>query len=399
MPGSDLSIAEARRIAIAAQGLHEPSNSARIDRRHIRRAIRSIGLLQLDFVNVLVPAHHFVVYSRVGPYSAATLQRALYDSGEYTEQWAHEASVVPMSAWPLLAYRRRAYKPWTRSPLHTLRNKTKYLDQIIDFVEKTGAVTSQDLEPVPTPRRKPGDWHRSIQRCALEYHFGSGSLAVKKRLPNFQRVYDLPERVIPQESLQRRVEIPEAHRELLLTAVNAYGVATLSDLADYYRMTQREAKPRVMELVDAGLVREVRVEGWSETAFLSAAARLPRCVRRSTLVSPFDPLVWFRPRAERLFGFRYRIEIYVPAAKRKWGYYVLPFLMNDTLAARVDLKADRQNSELLVAAAHREQGADEQATAGALAEELKRVASWLKLGRVRVGRKGGLSQPLRKALG
>lgn len=360
--------------------------------------MRTIGLLQLDFVNVLVPAHHFVVYSRVGPYSSDCLHRTLYESGEYTEHWAHEASIVPMQAWPLLAYRRNTYRPWTRSPLHTLRNKSKYLLEIIDFVEKNGAVTSQDLEPVPTPKRKPGDWHRSIQRCALEYHFGTGSLVVSKRLPNFQRVYDLPERVIPAECLERSVDLADAHRELLRTAAEAYGIATLADLADYYRMTQREAKPRVAELVDAGLLRQVNVEGWTEPAYLSDRARIPRAVGRATLVSPFDPLVWFRPRAERLFDFRYRIEIYVPAAKRKWGYYVLPFLLNDRLAARVDLKADRRNSRLLVQAAHLENGAAETETASALAQELQRVADWLGLERVRVGRKGGLARALGRAV-
>lgn len=398
MPRRQLSAAEARRIAVAAQGLDKAGNPRAVDVRHIRRAIQTIGLLQLDFVNVLIPAHYLVVYSRLGAYDPACFQRAVYGRGEFTEQWAHEASIVPTAAWPLLAYRRRTHKPWSSSPLLKIRNKTKYLQEILEIIKEKGAITSQDLAPVAGPRRKPGDWHRSVPRSALEHHFGVGKLAVKERRANFQRVYDLPHRVIGERHRLRKVDDDDARRELLRTAATACGIATGRDLADYYRMSTRDAQPRILELVDEGTLCEVQVEGWAECAYLAAGARVPRRVERATLLSPFDPLVWFRPRAERLFDFHYRIEIYVPEHKRRWGYYVLPFLMGDRLAARVDLKADRKASRLLVRAAHLEAGAEEAATAAALARELRQLADWLGLERTSVGRRGGFARPLSRAV-
>ena len=398
MPRRQLSAAEARRIAIGAQGLDKANDPSAVDIRHIRRTITTTGLLQLDFVNVLIPAHYLVVYSRLGAYDVGCFQRAVYDRGEFTEQWAHEASIVPTSAWPLLAYRRRTYRPWTNSPLRKVRNGARYLQEILEIVKEKGAITSQDLAPVAGPKRKPGDWHRSVPRSALEHHFGVGELAVKTRLGNFQRVYDLPDRLIDERHRLRRVDDGDAKRELLRTAATASGVATLRDLADYYRMSQGEARPGVLELVEEGTLCEVRVEGWDEVAYLANGARVPRSAERATLLSPFDPLVWFRPRAERLFDFHYRIEIYVPEHKRRWGYYVLPFLLGDQLAARVDLKADRKGSRLLVRAAHLEAGADEAKTADALARELGRMARWLGLEGISVGRRGGFARPLSRAV-
>jgi uncharacterized protein len=393
-----LSAAEARRIAIGAQGLDKANNPPSVDVRHIRRTITTAGLLQLDFVNVLIPAHYLVVYSRLGAYDLACFQRAVYARGEFTEQWAHEASIVPTDAWPLLAYRRRAYRGWPNSPLKTIKNGAKYLQEILEIVKENGAIISQYLTQVAGPKRKPGDWHRSVPRSALEHHFGMGKLAVKHRRANFQRVYDLPERLIDEPHRLRSVNEKDARRELLKRAATACGVATLRDLADYYRMSLGEAKPRVLELVEAGALSEVQVEGWDEGAYIAKGARIPRRVERATLLSPFDPLVWFRPRIKRLFNFHYRIEIYVPEHKRRWGYYVLPFLLGDRLAARVDLKADRQANTLLVRAAHLEAGAEEHETADTLARELRRLADWLGLERMSVGRRGGFARPLSRAV-
>lgn len=398
MQRAQLSAGEARRIAIGAQGLDKKKNPPAVDVRHIRRIITMAGLLQLDFVNVLIPAHYLVVYSRLGGYDLACFQRAVYGRGEFTEQWAHEASIVPTNAWPLLAYRRRAHRAWSNSPLKTIRNSAKYLQEILEIIKKNGAITSQDLAPVAGSKRKPGDWHRSVPRSALEHHFGIGKLAVKHRRANFQRVYDLPERLIDESYRLRSVSDEDARRELLRRAATACGVATLRDLADYYRMSLGEAKPRVLELVEEGALCEVQVEGWSEGAYFADGTRIPRHAERATLLSPFDPLVWFRPRAQRLFDFHYRIEIYVPEHKRRWGYYVLPFLMGDQLAARVDLKADRQTSTLLVRAAHLEAGAGETETADSLARELRGLADWLGLERTTVGRRGGFARPLSRAV-
>jgi uncharacterized protein YcaQ len=383
---TSLSIGQARRIALAAQGFDRERPAAPDDRRHYRRAMHAIGVLQLDFVNVLLPAHFLVIWSRLGGYDRARFERYLYRSREYTEQWAHEASIVRVSDWPLLAHRREAWTPWKRNPLRTLEDPDDYLRCILERIEDRGAVTAHDLpEAKSLPRRNPQEWHRPVQRWALEHHFGRGDVCVRERLRNFQRVYDLPQRLIDDEHRLANVDKQDAQRELLRQSAASLGVATLQDLADYYRMSAREAAPRVEELVEEGALTAVDVQDWRQPAYLSADARCPRGIPGASLLSPFDPVVWFRPRAERLFGFEYRIEIYVPAAKRRWGYYVLPFRLGDRLVARVDLKADRKNSALLVLGAHYEPDADRQDAESALREELGRLAEWLELDAVVYG--------------
>ncbi len=386
MPRSrkSLSLSEARRVALAAQGFDRPRPAIADDKRHYRRALGHVGVLQLDFVNVLLPAHQLIIWSRLGPYDRSRFRRFVYRSGEYTEQWAHEASIVRVSDWPLLGYRRRRFEPWKHNPLNQLEDRDSYLDQVLKQVRQEGPLTSNDLPPGKGPARKPGDWHRSIPRWALEFHFGRGRLAVKKRLPNFQRVYDLPERVIGQEHLGRRIVKTDAQRELLRESACRLGIATLQDLADYYRMSPRDAAPRISELQEEGVITPVSVEGWRDTAYLASTARIPREIPGASLLSPFDPVTWFRPRASRLFGFEYRIEIYVPAAKRRWGYYVLPFRLGDRIVARVDLKAERKSGRLLVQNAHLEEGADAEEVAAALAIELQGLGEWLGLDAVQV---------------
>ena len=341
--------------------------------------MQAIGVLQLDFVNVLVPAHFLVVWSRLGAYDRDRFERYLYDSREFTEQWAHEASIVRVGDWPLLEHRRRAWKPWKRNPLRTLDDPDAYLAAVLEQVRRDGAVTASDLPKAKNPPRKPGDWHRPVERWALEHHFGRGRLGVRHRLGNFQRAYDLPERLIDEEHRNARVGKATAHRRLLRQAAAALGIGTLQDIADYYRMSSRDAAPRIDELIDSGELIPVAVEGWRQTGLLSAAARIPRTVEGASLLSPFDPLVWFRPRAERLFGFHYRIEIYVPEHKRRWGYYVLPFRLGEYLVARVDLKADRTRRRLLVKSRHFEAGFERRSTEAALDAELDRLAAWLEL--------------------
>ncbi len=394
MTGKEISLGQARRIALAAQGFDRPRPECEVDIRHLRRAIRQIGLLQLDFVNVLVPAHYLVLYSRLGAYERARLNHLVYQRREFTEQWAHEASIVPIDVWPLLAYRRHDYQPWPGSPIAKLKGKSTYLAQVLNLIANNGAVTSQDLPPAAAQKRRPGDWHRSLPRWALECHFGRGAVAVADRLPNFQRVYDLPERLIDPQHLEKSVSRKDAQRELLGLAAKSYGIATMRDLADYYRMSSREAAPRVAELVEAGDVCHVSVEGWKEPGFLARGSRTPRKLSCSSLLSPFDPVVWFRPRAERLFDFHYRIEIYVPANKRRWGYYVLPYLLDDRIVARVDLKADRKKKQLLVLATHKEEDIDEDRSIEHLADELKSLASWLDLERIKVSRRGPFARKL-----
>lgn len=393
-----LSAAEARRVALAAQGFDRERPRGSPDARHFRRVIDTLGLLQLDYVNVLVPAHFLVIWSRLGNYDRSRFERFVYDKGEYTEQWAHEASIIPASSWPLLQHRRRSHQMHKNNPIRKLRNRKAYLDAVLDQVRRDGAVTASDLPPAPGPKRKPGDWHRSIPRWALEYHFSRGALAVRKRLPNFQRVYDLPERVLAEQHLQRSLSHEQEIRELLTLAAQALGVATLHDLADYYRMSSRDAAPCVQALVDDGVLSPVEVEGWREAAYLSSTARLPRAIGGASLLSPFDPVVWFRPRAERLFDFHYRIEIYVPASRRKWGYYVLPFRVGDEIVARVDLKADRQSKRLLVLDAHEEDGVDRPVCCACLAAELHALKDWLGLDGIHVKRGSAFTRNLAATL-
>ncbi len=393
-----LSLAEARRIALAAQGFDRARPPGKPDVRHFRRVIDTLGLLQLDYVNVLMPAQFLVLWSRLGAYDREYFERFIYDRGEYTEQWAHEASIVPAGTWPLLAYRRQAYEMSKHNPLRKLRGRKAYLDTVLEQVRRDGAVTANDVPPAPGPKRNPGDWHRPMSRWALEYHFARGDLAVRKRLPNFQRVYDLPERVLANHHLAGELSVEEAQTELLRKAAASLGVATLQDLADYYRMSPRVAAPLVENLVKAGELQPISVEGWSETAYLSPQARLPRSIDGVSLLSPFDPVVWFRPRAERLFDFHYRIEIYVPAAKRRWGYYVLPFRVGDRIVGRVDLKADRKARQLLVLNAHEEDSIDVEHCCDSLATELHALSAWLGLEEVRVERSNRFADSLARSV-
>jgi uncharacterized protein YcaQ len=360
--------------------------------------MQALKVLQLDFVNVLVPAHYLILWSRLGAYDRQRFDRFVYGKGDYTEQWAHEASIVPSDAWPLLAHRRAAYEPSKHNPLHKLRDRDRYLDVVLEQVRCDGALCAADLPPLPGPKRRPGDWHRSLPRWALEYHFGRGDLAVSHRLSNFQRVYDLPQRIIPAHQLAESPDRETADREMLRRASEALGVATLRDLADYFRMSPRDAAPRVEELVEDGALSIVDVENWAEPAYLSKAAQLPRVIEGASLHSPFDPIVWYRPRAERLFDFHYRIEIYVPADKRKWGYYVLPFRLGDRIVARVDLKADRKARRLLVLAAYEEPGVDVGRCADALAGELRALSDWLSLETIQVSRGGDFARTLADAV-
>ncbi len=392
-----ISRAEARRIALAAQGFDRRRPESAADIRHMRRVINQLGLLQLDYVNVLIPAHYLVLYSRLGAYPCQRFNDLVYRRKEFIEQWAHEASIVPADGWPLLQYRRDEFEPYANSPIMKLPGRSTYLKKVIKIVEEQGPVTSNDLPPVRGPLRRAGDWHRSVPRWALEYHFGFGAVAVANRLPNFQREYDLPERLIDDKHLQKRMTRDDSQRELLRRAARSCGISTARDLADYYRMSTKDASPRIKELMEEGALYEVRVEGWQEAGLISRDAVIPRRITTSALLSPFDPVVWFRPRAERIFDFHYRIEIYVPAGKRKWGYYVLPFLLDDRIVARVDLKADRKNKQLLVLAAYEEDGIETKRAAVKLAEELANLAEWLNLESIHIARRGSFARALATA--
>lgn len=382
-------------MAIAAQGLHRPRPSGRVDLRHLRKAVASIGVLQIDSVNVVARAHRLTLFSRLGDYDPGLIERALVEKRELFEYWAHAASLIPVQDWPLYRYRMEDAGRWGRYE-RLEREHPGYAERILGEVGERGPLTVADL--VEPGERAGSWWGWSNGKVALEWLFAGGKVTVSHRR-NFTRYYDLPERVIPEEILALPVpDMGEAHRILLLKAARSMGVATVKDLADYHRINAGQARPVVDGLVDGGLLERVRVEGWEDDAFVPAGSIVPRHVESRALLCPFDSLIWFRDRAERLFGFHYRIEIYTPAPKRVYGYYVFPFLLGDDLVARVDLKADRAEGVLRVRGAYLEDGRDAARVAAALAIELAEMAAWLGMGEVSVENRGDLAGALARAV-
>ena len=399
-----LSLAQARRIALAAQGFADPRPSGRIDARHIRRVLDRIALLQIDSVNVVSRAHYLPIFARLGPYPRQLLDRMTAHteqrvSPELFEYWAHAASLIPVDYHPLLRWRmdRAHIEPWPAIRRMGTENPT-LVDDCVDLVTAQGPIRAGDTG-IPRPAPRPGhmwNWHDG--KIALEYLFYEGRITTAKRV-NFERYYDLTERVIPPRVLAAPVPAEaEAKRELVRISARALGVATEPDLRDYFRISHAATSAAIGELVDAGELLPVTVEGWALPAYLWHEARLPRRVSARALLSPFDSLIWFRDRTERLFDFHYRIEIYTPAPKRVFGYYVMPFLLGETLVGRVDLKADRQAGVLRVQSAHTEDGADPYDTATELAGELALTAEWLGLDAIEVMPRGDLAPDLAKAL-
>lgn len=403
-----LSIAEARRVALAAQGLDRPAAEAPPDGRALSRAIRALGLLQLDSVSVLVRAHYLPLFSRLGPYDRAELDRLAAHDGvpppragrRLFEYWAHEASLLPVGLQPLLRWRmaraEAAEGVWTGLRRWAADHRGA-IAAVLGEVERRGALGVSEL--ADGGRGRGGWWGWSDGKAALEWLFWTGRLTAAGRR-GFERIYDLPERVLPAAVLA--VPTPgeaEAQRALLRHAAIALGVATAADLRDYFRLPAAGIAARLAELVEAGDLLPAAVEGWRQPAFLARGARLPRRVDGRALLSPFDPLVWERDRTERLFGFRYRLEIYTPAARRQHGYYVLPFLQGDRPVARVDLKAERAAGLLWVRAAHLEAGCVEGPVVEALAGELRRLAGWLGLATIRAEGAGALLPALAARLG
>ncbi len=361
-------------------------------------------MLQLDSVNVFVRAHYMPVFSRLGPYDRARLDRiAGHGTGKVdrrlVEYWAHEASLIPVELHPLLRWRMAAVEQqaW-RSIARVGRDQPELVAETLALVAEQGPIRARDTGAVRPPAR-PGDmwnWHEG--KVALEYLFFTGQIAAARRV-NFERLYDLTDRVLPAHIHARpTAPVAEAQRELVRVAARALGVATEPDLGDYFRLPRAASKQRVDELVAAGELIPLEVEGWGAPAYLWPEARRPRRLHTRALLSPFDSLIWFRQRTERLFGFRYRIEIYTPASQRVHGYYVLPFLLGDALVARVDLKADRRGSVLLVQSSHAEPDVDHAHVAAELALELRLVARWLELDEIAIAKRGDLASALARAL-
>jgi uncharacterized protein len=377
-----------------------------VTRAHLRRLISRIQVLQLDSVSVAVRAHYAPVFSRLGPYDRDVLDRAAWAHSARSprllvEYWAHEAALMAVDDWPLMRWRMRHYRHG-RWGTHIVKANPKLADKIVAAIAEIGPSTAGQIEAhlSTAPRGPRGDWwgSRSDTKWVAEALFAAGTLTTATRA-GFARHYDLAERVLPAEVLAREVSEDDAVRELALRAATALGVATEADIRDYFRLAAGQAKPAIAKLVANGELERVDVEGWSNAAYLVAGQTIPRRDRSTALLCPFDPLIFFRPRVERLFGFHYRIEIYTPANKRQYGYYVWPFLLDGELVGRVDLKADRSADALHVVGAFVEPGRSPSRVAAALAGELKTMANWLGLGVVTVGERGDLADPLRAVIG
>ncbi|HEX6311553.1 MAG TPA: crosslink repair DNA glycosylase YcaQ family protein [Acidimicrobiia bacterium] len=389
-----LSLSQARRIALAAQGFGDRRPEGRVDRRHLRKVFARLGALQIDSVNVLVRSHYLPLFSRLGPYDRSLLDRYAYEDHEAFEYWAHDASLVDAELQPFLRWRMTGEHKWGEMRRWATA-KAELIERLHEAVLAEGPVSAGELDG--SDRKKGPWWAWGDTKRSLEHLFHAGRVgAIRRR--NFERVYCDPALVVHPE-IRARPTPPEREAivALLDRSARGHGVATVTDLADYFRLPIKTVRPLVAEMTGAGLLHQVTVEGWRQPAYVHPEARIPRRVDAAALVSPFDSVMWGRERVERLFGFRYRIEIYVPKPKRVYGYYVLPFLLGDRYVARVDLKADRPGSRLLVQAAHAEPGVDTGAAAERLAAELRLMASWLALDEVVVGEQGDLAPALRAA--
>lgn len=391
---TEVSLASARRIALAAQGFATPRPTGRVDRRHLRKVLDQVGLIQIDSVNVLVRSQELPLFSRLGDHPRTLIPEATA-AGELFEYWCHEASHLPASMHRLVRWRMEEARKGSMWPglQKFAKSKPKFVQEVRDRVYNDGPLVAGDVKTRTGPKGSWWDWDDG--KAALEYLFWTGEITAQRRINDFARMYYAPHHVLPAEVLKEKTPTEhEARSELLLLAARSLGIATASDLLDYHRQRPAAAKPVLAELVQRGELEQVRVEGWRDVAYMLPGAAKPRNVNTRALVSPFDSLVWCRPRIERLWDFHYRIEIYTPQAKRVYGYYVLPFVLGDRIVARVDLKADRQAGVLLVPGAYSEPDVDLKHVVSELAAELKLMAQWLGLDAVKIGDNGDLSSAL-----
>ena len=403
-----LSKQDVKRIAIRAQGLdHNRVATSKANDAckcpkvvtigDIRRSILAMGLLQIDAVNVCVRSHYMPLFSRLGIYHRELLDRLAYKEKEIFETWAHAACFVPVERHFLFRQRMAQQKP--RPLVEKLKkDRPDYLEDVLSQVTSRGQLSASELEG--SGKRSGSWWGYQDGKIAAEWHFSLGNLAIAER-HNFTRYYDLTERVIPYEHLNRaKLSLQDSYREMMRLAIEAHGVGSTRDFGNYYHLKDGSALTAINELLEEGSIQRVRIEGWPNGIDTFAAkeniSSQPTDAR--ALLTPFDPLVWNRSRIERIFDFLYRIEIYVPERKRQYGYYVYPFLLGEDLVARVDLKAERNKSVLVVKGAFVEDGYDHDQIATPLADELLMMAQWLGLERVGTGAKGNLMQSLRAAL-
>ena len=381
-----LSIADARALALAAQGFDTPRPASKATQRHVNSLISRLGVIQIDSVNVLVRSQELPLFSRLGNHDRNAIPKAT-ESKKIFEYWGHEAAHLPVEIHPLFRWKMEAARlgkarHWGLTSFYD--DNKAFVKRMLKHIETNGPTTARELstrtEKRGADKKTWWDWDES--KTALEYLFLTGQLMSRGRGTDFARIYDTPEHVLPRQVLDAPTPTEhDARKQLLIRSAIAQGVATVGDLADYYRQKLATVKPLIAELLEEGELRAVAVDGWQEKAYVHRSAKLPKKLYATALLSPFDSLVWCRPRNERLFDFHYRIEIYTPKEKRKFGYYVLPFMMNGQMVGRVDLKADRANSKLLVHSVHTEKGVTRATINGALKAELQLMASWLGLRR------------------
>ena len=379
-----LSIADARALALAAQGFDTPRPASKATQRHVNSLISRLGVIQIDSVNVLVRSQELPLFSRLGNHDRNAIPKAT-ESQKIFEYWGHEAAHLPVEIHPLFRWKMEAARlgkarHWGLTSFYD--DNKAFVKRMLKHVETNGPTTARELstrtEKRGADKKTWWDWDES--KTALEYLFLTGQLMSRGRGTDFARIYDTPDRVLPPNILNAPTPTEhDARKQLLMRSAIAQGVVTATDLADYYRQKLASVKPLITELLEEGELREVAVDGWAEKAFVHRSAKLPKQLHATALLSPFDSLVWCRPRNERLFDFHYRIEIYTPKEKRKFGYYVLPFMMNGQMVGRVDLKSDRANSKLLVHSVHTEKGTKRTMINDALDNELRAMAAWLQL--------------------
>lgn len=382
-----LSLKQARRLALAAQGFSNRAPRSVMKAAHINRAIERLGVVQIDSVNAVARSHYLPLFSRLGAYDQGLLEQAAWSQGRKRtlfEYWGHEASLLPLSLFPLMGWRMQRAREGAgiyKQLAQFGREQQPLIRKVLHAVREQGALGAGSLGQ---EGRSGAWWGWSAEKHALEWLFAAGEVTVAGRR-GFERLYDVPERVLPSALLdQPAVAAADAQRQLLLQAADALGVATEKDLRDYYRLDARDSQARLAELLEAGELQVVRVQGWAQPAYCRGAPVIPRKVSASALLSPFDSLIWERTRTERLFDFRYRLEIYTPQHKRVYGYYVLPFLFEERLAARLDLRAERAQQRLAVHALHGETPWLSDACLAALATNLQAMAAWLGLDQVQV---------------
>ena len=394
---TSLSAAQARRIALAAQGFGVPTKTA-VGIRQLRSAVSRLSVLQLDSVNVFERSHYLPLFARLGHYDKADLDRLIFSkTSSYTEYWAHEAAVIPIEEWSLFRWRMQEYRDYYAThPQAWMHSNDAHIDWVRDELATKGPLAASQIED-DSRKGKSGWWEWSDTKRALEYLFRMGDVVSAGRT-RFERTYALAEQRIPAAVLNDDISAADAVRTLISKSAVAHGVGTARDLADYYRIGIAPARAAIDELADAGELVPVAVEGWKGPAWLHRDARIPRRIDAAALLSPFDPVVWERARGERMFDFHYRIEIYTPAEKRVFGYYSLPVLIDDRIVGRIDLKSDRQARVLRVQSAWQEPsapvGVEER-----IVPLLEAARAWQGLDAVTFANRGNLSEKLTAAWG